>query len=94
MLACYSGVSNSYFYNCYSVEFATLKSNHIGKCGGTCLLFTYLQDLQNQIPKKCDVSCYYPGVEYNDTVPRFMIDLQCNKFETRAIEAQNKREAP
>ena len=23
-----------------------------------------------------------------------MIDLQCNKFETRAIEAQNKREAP
>ena len=60
----------------------------------SCLLFTYLQDLQNQIPKKCDVSCYYPGVEYNDTVPRFMIDLQCNKFETRAIEAQNKREAP
>ena len=62
--------------------------------GGSCLLFTYIQDLQNQIPKKCDVSCYYPGVEYNDTVPRFMIDLQCNKFETRAIEAQNKREAP
>ena len=64
------------------------------KCSGSYLLFTYLQDLQNQIPKKCDVSCYYPGVEYNDTVPRFMIDLQCNKFETRAIEAQNKREAP